>query len=74
MKWIRVLGAPLCPKPIPSEEDHIIVMEVDEFWHYIKKKRTKSGFSRPMIVLESDLLIGSVETILIKPSKGYIIE
>lgn len=71
MKWIRTLGEQLCPKPAPSKEDQVIVMEVDEFWHYIKKKHAKCGSLKPMIVLESDLLTGSVETVLIKPSKGF---
>ncbi len=38
MKWIRTLGTSLCHKIEPSSEDQVIVMEVDEFWYFLKKK------------------------------------
>ncbi len=68
MKWIRTLGNTLCHKIEPSSEDQVIVMEVDEFWHFLKKKQKSSGFLRPMIVIDEDLLTGKSVIVLIKPS------
>ena len=39
LKWIRTLGSKLCLKIEPSPDDKVIVMEVDEFWHFIKKQQ-----------------------------------
>ncbi len=73
MKWIRKLSDTLCPKPEPSPEDRVLVMEVDEFWHYLKKRNTRCGSLKPMIVIEADLLTGSVATIVLKPLSGSMI-
>jgi hypothetical protein len=52
LKWIRTLGSTLCPKIEPSGDEQVLVMEVDEFWHFLKKKQKSSGFLRPMIVIK----------------------
>jgi len=44
MKWIRTLGNALCHKIEPSNEDQVIVMEVDEFWHFLKKSKKALDF------------------------------
>ncbi|WP_162471410.1 hypothetical protein [Holospora undulata] len=44
MKWGRTLGSRLCAKVETSPEDKGIVMEVDEFWNYLKKRRKKFGY------------------------------
>ncbi|WP_161630392.1 hypothetical protein [Holospora undulata] len=46
----------------PPPEDNGIVKEVDEFWHYLKKRSKKFGFLKleflnPRIVLENGLSI-----------------
>ena len=64
LRWIKVLGTTLCPKPEP--QGLIISLELDEMWHYVKSKKTNSGFGRLMILMESDSLIGSAG-IVIKP-------
>ena len=68
LKWIRTLGTTLCPKIEPSTDSQVIVMEVDEFWHFLKKRNTSSGFLRPMIVIDDDSLTGKSVIVLIKPS------
>ena len=65
LKWIRALGAKLCLKIEPSSEDKVMVMEVDEFWHYLKKRDTNCGFLKPMIVIENDSSTGSSAIVLI---------
>lgn len=73
LKWIRVLGGSLCHKIEPSSEDQVIVMEVDEFWHFLKKRNASSGFSRPMIVIDGDSSTGRSVIVIIKPSSVSMI-
>ena len=74
MKWIRKLGSDLCPKLEPSPDDQIIVMEVDEFWHFLKKRKTSSGFSKPIVAMIDDLSTGKSVIVLIKPSNVSMID
>ncbi len=64
LKWIRALGVKLCKKIEPTTNDQVIVMEVDEFWHFIKKKNKNSGFSRPTIVIKNVSSTGSSAIVL----------
>ena len=43
---------------MPTPGDSTIV-ELDEMWHYIKKKKTKSGSGKPLIIIADDLSIGN---------------
>ena len=72
LKWIRTLGSSLCLKIEPSPGDKVIVMEVDEFWHYLKKRSKKSGFSKPMIVIENDSSIGNLVIAAMPHSKNSL--
>lgn len=72
LKWVRNLGATLCHKIEPSADDQVIVMEVDEFWHFLKKRKASSGFSKPMIVINEDSLTGKSEIVIIKPSSVFM--
>lgn len=72
LKWVRNLGATLCHKIEPSADDQVIVMEVDEFWHFLKKRKASSGFSKPMIVINEDSLTGKLEIVIIKPSSVFM--
>lgn len=73
MKWIHRLSEALCVNPQPSQGD-VIVMEVDEFWHFLKKREISCGSSKPMIVIESDSSIGKLVIVLIKPSNACMID
>jgi len=66
LKWIRTLGSKLCLKIEPSPEDRVIVMEVDEFWHFIKKNNKRSGSSKPIIVMENDSSTGNLVIVLMQ--------
>ncbi len=68
LKWIRILGSKYCAKITPSSEDKVMVMEVDEFWHFLKKKSEKYGFLKPMIVIENDSLTGNLVIALMQHS------
>ena len=68
LKWIRTLGSTLCPKIEPSGDEQVLVMEVDEFWHFLKKRKISCGFSKLMIVIDKDSSTGKSVIVLIKPS------
>ncbi len=72
LKWIRTLGSQLCNNIDPSPGDQVIVMEVDEFWHYLKKRNKNSGYSKPMIVMESDSSIGNLVIVQAKRSNDFL--
>ena len=72
MKWIRAFSQKLCEKIQPCE-DRVLVMEVDEFWHYLKKRKEKFGFLKPMIVIESDLSTGNAGIVMLQPFKSFMI-
>lgn len=40
-KWIQLLVPLLCPKLQP--EGRVVVMELDEMWHYVHSKKTNFG-------------------------------
>lgn len=59
LRWIRKLGTSLCPKPQP-DQGQVLVMQLDEMWHYVGSKKTNSGSGRLMIYMEKDWLTGNV--------------
>ena len=68
LRWIRAFGEKLLDNhKDDTEVEKVIVMEMDEFWHYLKKRKTSFGSSKLMIVSEINLSIGKLETVLIKP-------
>ncbi len=64
-KWIQILVPQLCPKLEP--EGQVIIMELDEMWHYLKKKRINSGSGKRFAVIQVDLLTGNAVTAAIIP-------
>ena len=72
LKWIRTLETKLCMKFEPSPNDKVIVMEVDEFWYYLKKRSKKFAFLKPMIVIENDALIGNLVIVFMPHSKNAL--
>ena len=44
MRWVRDHARQHCPKPQPTSR--ATVVELDEVWHFIQKKRASSGSGR----------------------------
>ena len=44
LKWICTFGTKLCLNIELFSDDKVIVMEVDELWHYLKKRSKNFGF------------------------------
>jgi hypothetical protein len=66
-KWLQreadLLDAPEIPGTIRE-------MEFDEMWHFIGSKKTKSGSSKPWIVLQSEPWPGLSAVVMLQPSSG----
>ena len=57
MAWIEQFAEAYAQKPEP--EGRAVVIELDEMWHYLKKKPTSFGCGRLGIVLQDVSSIGS---------------
>jgi transposase len=64
-KWIQKLVPELCPKLQP--EGRVLVMEMDEMWHYLQSKKTNSGYGKLCVVIPVDLLTGNLGVVIEKP-------
>ena len=68
MAWIERFAKDHAPKPEP--EGRALVVELDEMWHYLKKRPTSSGSGRLGIVLQGDWLTGSAAVVIAPPWSG----
>jgi len=64
-KWIQALVPQLCPKLKP--EGQVVIIELDEMWHYFKKKKTSSESGKHFAVIQVDLSTGNAVTAAIIP-------
>lgn len=58
-RWIRAFAEEQYEKPEPASGK--VVIELDEMWHFIKSKKTDSGYGRLIAVIPVNLSTGSVE-------------
>ena len=58
--WVKSFAIKNYVKPEPSE-DSVIVLELDEMWHYINSKKTNFGYGRLIVAIPINLSTGSVE-------------
>ncbi len=66
-KWLQHEADLLDEPEIPGA---ICEMEFDEMWHFIGSKKTKSGLSKPWIVLQSEPWPGCSAVVMLQPSSG----
>lgn len=59
LKWIRSFADSHATKPEPPD-DGVIVVELDEMWHYLKKNPTNSGSGKLIAVIQANWLTGNV--------------
>ena len=65
MTWIEQLAEAYAQKPEP--EGRAVVVELDEMWHFLKKRPTSSGSGRLGIVLQAEWLTGSAVVVMPPP-------
>jgi transposase len=68
MTWIERFAKDHAHKPEP--EGRALVIELDEMWHYLKKRPTSSGSGRLGIVLQADWLTGNAAVVTAPRSNG----
>ena len=61
LKWVRKFARENYEKPKPGSA---VVIEVDEMWHYLQKKRTNSGFGRLIVAIPVSSLTGNVGIVM----------
>ena len=66
MTWIEQFAKAYAQKPEP--EGHAVVVELDEMWHFLKKRPTSSGSGRLGIVLPDGSSTGSWGVVIGPPS------
>jgi len=70
MTWIEQFAKEHAQKPEP--EGRALVIELDEMWHYLKKRPTSSGSGRLGIVLQADWLTGNAAVATAPRSSGSL--
>jgi transposase-like protein len=56
--WVKNFALKTYQRPTPQGE---VVIELDEMWHFLRSKKTRSGCGRRTVELPKSLLIGNVE-------------
>src|SRR5918911_1382265 len=67
--WIEQFAKAYAQKPEP--EGRAVAVELDEMWHFLKKRPTNSGSGRVGIVLQAEWLAGSAGVVTPPPSHDY---
>ena len=67
-RWVREAAENL---PEPSIASEITEVELDEMWHFIKAKKTNSGLSKQLTVVQGEPLHGLQVIVMLKQSDGF---
>jgi transposase-like protein len=70
LNWVRDYAREHYEKPPLT--DKIVILEVDEMWHYLKKNLASSGSGKPLIVIQDNSLTGNVGIVIKEPSENCI--
>ena len=69
MTWIEQFAKDHAPKPEP--EGRALIVELDEMWHYLKKRPASSGSGRLGIVLQAAWLTGNAAVVTGPPWSDF---
>ncbi len=64
-EWIERMAEAFASKPEP--QGRAIVLELDEMWHFVQKKRTSCGSGKLMIARQANWLTGNVAVVTETP-------
>jgi len=67
-RWVREAAGRL---PEPAVASGITEVELDEMWHFVKSKKTSSGSSKQLTVVQGEPLHGLQANVIRKPSGGF---
>ncbi len=68
-RWIKRFAEENYEKPEPKSE--AVVVELDEMWHFIRSKKTNSGYGRLIAAIPVNLSTGSVEGEIMLHLQGF---
>ena len=68
--WLERFAQAYAQKPEP--EGRALVIDLDEMWHYLKKRPTSSGSGKLGIVLQADWLTGNAAVVTRPLSNGSL--
>ena len=60
--WVKSFGLETYEKPKPSGD---VVIELDEMWHFLNRKKTNSGSGRHIVALQVNSSTGNVEGVTV---------
>ncbi|MGB6373857.1 MAG: helix-turn-helix domain-containing protein, partial [Methylocella sp.] len=63
LKWIKTFALKNAPKPVPTGEGAAVV-ELDEMWHFLKKRPAKSGYGRLIVQIQDSSLTGNTGLVI----------
>jgi transposase len=63
LKWIKTFALKNAPKPVPAGEGAAVV-ELDEMWHFLKKRPAKSGYGRLIVQVQDSSLTGNAGIVI----------
>ena len=64
LNWVRTHADRHTPRPQPAPDEEVVVMELDELWHFVQKKRTNFGFGWLLIAMENASSIGNAAIVM----------
>ena len=64
LNWLRAHATSQASRPQPEPGEAVVVMDLDELWHFIKKKPTSSGSGWLLIALANDSLTGNAAIVM----------
>jgi transposase len=69
--WVKAFAQANYVKPQPSSDG--VIIELDEMWHFIKKKQKNCGFGKLTAVIPISLSIGNVVIAILTRLPNYTI-
>ena len=65
-RWVRTFAIENYEKPTPEGP---VIIELDEMWHFIGKKKTSFGYGKPIVALPTNSSTGNVVIVVLPLSK-----
>ena len=61
LRWVRNFAERIYEKPEPGE---VVIVELDEMWHFLISKKTNFGSGKPIVVIPVNSSTGNVEGVI----------
>jgi len=73
LKWVKQYVLENCEKPKPQTTTAAVVIELDEVWHYLKRKKISVGFGKHTVALPTGSLTGNVGIAIVGLFSGCLV-